>query len=555
MFLGSGGNNNIRSRVEINDYESAFLRQTFQSDVTIQSAFHLLFNTLFERGMIVIPKDGPYNIDKPAPPIINFLYNKYVLPFLKDALQSFIIYGYVTGTMVTTPIMELDNKLFSYPVFVPPERLNKARITLRNWQTVWEVVERQFIRTNIINVAQPVYLQEVKNSEYFIAFYDGYEPDIHTGLHRSPVKIIQSDSEYIRQLQKFHVLGTIQRARPSFVVAHSAEKGKHEGTLSTLENSHPDLFYKDQAIKQHNEQRRSDNLAKEDFKYGQGKTLLTSAYGDVMTYRPTVYDERLELRQGLEVSSTQPTMPEVQPDLLEHLAAYREIVAFTIGVPYTLLSASNRTGQAGKMSAEDVEVLQTTLGNMKKQLCDLAERLYVRQFPDLKGQSDLHFDLLYTPSVSPDNIQKMVDRNVISTEMGNQFIAATMGISPIHVIDKPNERITIPVGGNEHQTGPRLSKEDARIEAETKVFLADADAKRAQAEKLRAEAKAVRAETSGDSSEGELLNKEMEMKEKEIEGKLKVMEMQIEVDEIKTKNAIDRMVAQKKNAVKPSSSS
>ena len=279
---------------------------------------------------------------------------------------------------------------------------------------------------------------------------------------------------------------------------------------------------------------------------------MIGSYGQYIgSYRATIYDERFNLPPGLEISKAQPVMPEAQPDLLEFLREHKEAVSLAIGIPFSFLSSEQRKGTGGKMAAEDSEIFQSNLGNMKRQLCNLMERLYVSQFPDLQGISDLHFDLLTTPYVGPDMIQKLSDRNVISEEMAKKFVAATMGINQIHVIDKENPRTTIPVGGNEHQTGPRLSKEDARIEAETSVFLADADAKRAQAEKLRAEANAIKAESTGENNEGELINKEMQMKKMEIEGKMKIMDKQMELSEVQTENAIQRLVAQKQNAVKP----
>ena len=266
MFTVYEGNTNVRHRVQVNDYEMPLLRFVFQNDLTIQNAYHLLHNMLFENGLVVIPKEGRYNVDKPAPDVVMFLYNRYCLPFLKDALQSFLIYGYVTGTMVTSPVPEFGNKLFVHPVFVPPEKVAKTRVTLKSWHVLWEVVERKEVQVQLYKPGEQLYIPPPDSGRYFIAFFDGYEPDPITGCHLSPVKNVLPESSSMKQRSDSHLIATTQRARPTVVVGHSVEKPRHEGTLSATEMSNPALFHRSQQINNVRNEVRAKTLEAEDQK-------------------------------------------------------------------------------------------------------------------------------------------------------------------------------------------------------------------------------------------------------------------------------------------------
>ena len=385
--------NPVQGSVQVQSTEYPRLLNVFQKDVTVQNAYHLLDKTIFERKLLVTPVDHPNPLQKPPDHTLKYLYNKYVVPFLRSALRSFLTFGYVTYTIVSKIIPEIGNMEFTYPLFVSPLNLSITRITNPNWEITWQIKK-----------ASQIYISHDMNKEadtpppvpYYIAFYEGYEPDEY-GAHQSPVKTILSASAFAKQYQKAHVFATVQRSRPSLIITHTAEKAKHMDTIKAYETTHPEMFHQTEATK-----RAKTNAAssgnKRDVAAYVGKPLLTNEEGDVWTYRPTVIDERMELRPGLEVSHTQAVLPEAQPDLLEHVADYREMVALAMGIPYNLLSSKNRRGEASKMSAEDLEIYQNNLGYTKRQLCDLLEQIHVMLNPSLGGVSDLHFDLMTTPS-------------------------------------------------------------------------------------------------------------------------------------------------------------
>jgi hypothetical protein len=525
--------------VTTRDDEIEQLETTFKTDTTIQNAYHLLHTTLFERGILVLEAQQKSSVSKPNIKTINRIYNKHVMPFIRDVLRNFLVYGYVVYTLVDIPLVDRGNEVFTAPVSVPPVKVLKRRVILKNWAGVWEVKSRnpQSLLTNFAITNQE------DDSVFYISFMDGYEPDCITGEHRSPVKIIQNYSLRMKQLEEIHTVATVERARPTFILSHAPQTNKHEGTLTVMQQSNPQFFFKKQRM--HDKEKQKVVKAVHDMpaEYGSGHPILITHAGEKRSYRPAVIDERILIEEGLEVSPNQSTMPEAQADLIEHKEDYKETVAFTMGVPYNFLSSKNRKGGAGKAAAEDVEMFQNTIGTMKRLLCNLLETIYLTQFPALKGKSDLKFDLLTTPYTSAENIQKMVDRDVISTEMGKEFSAATLGISSIHVLKGENEHLTIPVNGNEHQRGPRLKIEEERASAEKMKF-------EAERVKLLAEAAAIKAESTGENNEGELIEKEAELKKMEIEGKLEIMDKQMELTKVQTDAAIQKMKVAKATAIK-----
>lgn len=465
---------------------------------------------------------------------------EFINRYWNGVIEDVIFYGTTLGffvytiTEVETPLKGKKSVFIKKP-FILPQDSYSVDICITPEYVCYYGVTGEKSEKDLSKVGYD------SNLKYF--GIPGYEPSKEGGRYKSIVASSLQGSKWIDQLYDSFVKANIQRSHPPIVLQESSTGKAAESNLVNLEKLGTGLagLQNDKAREEAAQKQESLNGSREyTMSLGNQGQAVASSKGDgnqvSSVFRPTTVDAIFPLPSGYEMATPQPPMPEPQPDLLNYDATRMRQVCALYGIPSSSIVSEARSKSGTSTTATDDNdnlALQRTLHFWQRVIRGFLTEVYLTIRQDLKGESDVQITIPIIPYTSTTKIHEFVDRNIIATKKGKEYVAAIAGLSAEDILDGENEHLVPPMHGNENQT-------TALIKAKEKVMNAEA------AERM-AKAKAVlQGEQDMSKGEMELKDKEMELEEMEFENKMKLMDKQMEVEKVKTDAAMKKASAQVK---------
>ena len=351
--------------------------------------------------------------------------------------------------------------------------------------------------------------------DLFVFLDTSHYPNFTNGTHNSTISSTVGHSMMMTDMMNCYMLSLKQLSYPVMVINRTAASANIDSTIEQLERAEPTL-----AAATRDKEKFDASVASESTVIADGQFISQhspqSYYTDShsanfakMHFFPTVVDNKYCMAPNWEVSTTQPTVPLLQPNILEFKDKLETHITGKYGIPISVINSGARTGaraSGNSIDDNDMILFSHTIENESTLVCKLAEFIYRCARPELHGRSDTIFRLPTRPFMSTSKIIQLSDYDVISHDTMKQYAAAVSNIPNKDILKGKNKHERPPLNGNENQTDLMMSKkakamdgDHEKAQAEAQKILADRDnilqdieVKKAQVVKLLAEAKAIK---------------------------------------------------------------
>jgi len=516
--------------VTVREDEVRKIQAAVKHDCTHKICQDIILRSLFARGITV--KHEQEGIDIKGNDL-NFFFTKKFEPFLRQAMQEMFWYGIGAGTFITEkdPLFD-EEKPIQYPVVVHRNLVElKAYTDRATFKTTWGA----FPKTKQRSAA------DGPDPSIFIFHMPDCSPDITTGSHNSIVAKGLKHSEFIAQLFESMVAATKQRAHPPVMVQKNMDAERLSTNVGLLNYADSAILGMEGSKVGENTYKAIENQmqiteltqAKRPHDSAMNDPYMGDAHGEDRPPKKmyqTPADNVVFVPDNYEIARAQAPMPEVQPDLLLYESNKREDTAALYGVPASfILSGAKNHSKMSNNNIDDNEFLLYTrsLQDKQRNLLELLQMVYLLMKPDLKGKSDLIFELPLIPFISSNSLYQLQNQDIISDDATADYLIAINGLGKDDKAKGKNKHNRPPVGGNENQSGPRMEIIN--------------DYHKAQAEKERAQAESLLhpPQEKVSKEEKELMDKQIELEKIKIEGQKELMEIKIKMEEQKFKHTLE----------------
>ncbi len=551
-YIGS----NILERMVVDADEALELLDTFENDCIHATCHRIALIGLFSKQLVckyVKPTSNGDN--RPSEQLLTAYMNKY---FLEQAIDSLAPY-FACGYTVYTKVMETD-PLFGgknvKPQLIPRHMFKVEKITYKDYSMEWIATA---------NTSSTLPGQRDRGVPMFISFFPGCKPgpsysDGKVGKHRSIVSPTMKHSAYIHQMYKEQMAALKQLSHPPILIQQAPQLMTHVQTQQQMSRGDARIIQSDQDRQQFETEERitglvnatSINRISRPADSSLNDAYLTDPHGRSgakKKFYNTPEDNMHFVPDGF-VLGPQPPLPGLFDKLLDFDFVRQNHIISLYRFPASIvLSAAKNTSSSNNSAVDDNEIilLQRTLGDLQQVICNLLLQMYLDCYPPPDGIPDISIELPLIPFLSPTNIQLLVDRNVIPTQVGKDYQVAIGGLRPSDKLDGENTHDVPPAGLNENATTGLLTAKQQLMNTEKLKLLAEI-------EKLKAETKVIKEGEPGENPE--LVEKEKELAEMEIDGELQIMDKKLELEEFKldaTLQTMDKQMQVNKTTPKPSS--
>jgi hypothetical protein len=342
-------------------------------------------------------------------------------------------------------------------------------------------------------------------------------PEFTSGQHNSTISATVGHSLITSDMFDCYIMGVKQLTNPVIVFQRTATSLTIEDQITATERVEA---LTGEAIREKEviDTRAAANAMVQADEYFIDKassySYLTDSHGpgaEQKRFNPSVIDRKYCMPPHWEVSPTQPTVPTLQPNILEFRDKLETHISAKYGIPISILNSGSRAGTQSKANAiddNDMTMFSQTIQSESMMICKLAQFIFSRsahQTPDL-----ISFVLRTRPYMTTGKVLQLYDFDVISEDVMKNYVAQLSNIPECDILKGKNKHDRPPLNGNENQTDLLMGKKARALDgdyeknhgaaqeslARAKKTLAEAELVHEQTKKTKMETKKVEAETA-----------------------------------------------------------
>ena len=412
---------------QLNVREGQAIYSLFHHDPVTKMCRQLIVSSVLSGGIQCL-KGG-----KDATPDFQDILDQYWMPFARDVLDSFFMFGFAVCSVATKSqrVGQRKKAKVEVPV-VPPfgQYTMEVRMDTETYeQTLHFVPLRSTIGAD---------LDTRDDASKTVLLCDDGMPNVSDGAYRSRVSTLLEPYRFVQRMRNYAVQAEHIRSHPPLITQDNPDKRPVNETLSEEAFADPsELFHENEERRYRknastmnamlNQQRmaselnRAPDVIQDGLPHDPHTVSLTQSY----------HDNTFHLPDGTQIA-TQAPMPQCRTDLAELDRLRIDKVCGTFGVPKSLVGF----GTGARQGAQEVEY-RMLMRTVEAHAAVLARTLH-QVYNQLYGSEDsVEFSLPFMPLTSIDHIQQIFHEGVISKETQGKYLLRACGLPLMDLAIQP----------------------------------------------------------------------------------------------------------------------